>query len=206
MLALSVKIPSKEDLVEKNFYCLHSKKSPIVQDNSLWGSAIYEVWGTSEVYSSIKQFVEKVDCALYHRDFSEKTTKQLDLTKKLLLEGVRFCGEEKNSLLKPLMDMLDILKRYIQAKEMAKKEKQIETLSNRIVQLQVDIQVSMIDFYDKCYCQQCDDYAEFYKERSEIKKEMKRLEKNVNKEEMRRLRELFRGLKTEFRQYKNLWM
>lgn len=211
--SLSVKIPSSEDLVEKNFYFLQSKENPIVDDNSLWGSAIYEVWHSSHVYydlySSIKQYVTEVDCALHYKDFSAKTTKNLEMTKKILLEGVQFCGQEKNGLIEPLRDMLDILKRYLDAKEIAKKEnimKEVETLSNRIVQLQVDIQVSILDFYDKCYCQQCDDYAEFFEERSEIRKEMKRLKKNgANKEEMKRLTRLFRGLKMEFRQYKNLW-
>lgn len=212
--SLSVKIPSSEDLVEKNFYFLQSKENPIVEDNSLWGSAIYEVWHSRDVYddlySSIKQYVAEVDCALHYKDFSAKTTKELDMTKNILLEGVQFCGQEKNGLLEPLRNMLDILKRYLEAKEITKKEKlivkEVETLSNRIVQLQVDIQVSMLDFSDKCYCQQCDDYAEFFEERSEIRKEMKRLKKNgANKEEMKRLTRLLRGLKMEFRQYKKLW-
>lgn len=211
--SLSVKIPSSEDLVVKNFYFFQSKENPIAEDNSLWGSAIYEVWHSRDVYndlySSIKQYVAEVDCALQYKDFSAKTAKELDMTKNILLEGVQFCGEEKKGLTKPLWDMLDILKRYIEAKEIAKKEKiivNVETLSNRIIQLQVDIQVSMLDFFDKCYCQQCDDYAEFFKERSEIRKEMKQLKNNgANKKEMKRLARLLRVLKFEFRQYKKLW-
>ncbi len=209
--SLSVKIPLQEDLVEKNFYFIHSKPNPIFNDNSLWGSAIYEIWNNKKVYndlySSIKQYVIEVDCALYYKDFSDKTTRQLDLTKNILIEGVKFCGEDKNGLLYPLKDMLDILKRYLDAKEVAKKEKSIiDSLSNKIVQLQVDMQTSMMDFYGKCYCQQCDEYAEFFEERSEIRKEIKWVENFANKEEMKKLRNLFKGLKMEFKQYKNLWM
>ena len=193
----------------------YTNESPVVDDNSLWGSAIYEVWNSKKVYNdlyySIKKYVTDVDFALRYKDFSEKTTKQLDLTKNIILEGIQFCGGETNGLLHPLQDMLEIVKRYLEAKEILKKEKLVmkgvETLSNRIFQLQVDIQVSMMDFSYNCYCQQCDDYAEFFQERLSIRKEMKWLKKNgANKVEMKRLNKLFRGLKMEFRQYKNLWM
>jgi hypothetical protein len=125
--SLSVKIPSQEELIEKNFYFLCSKPNPIINDNSLWGSAIYEIWNNrkiyNELYSSIKQYVKKVDCAIYYKDFSYKTTRQLDLTKNIILEGVKFCGQnDKDGLLNPLKDMLYILKKYIEAKELAKKE------------------------------------------------------------------------------------
>jgi|Laugresu1bdmlbsd_1035121.scaffolds.fasta_scaffold04724_7 hypothetical protein len=126
--SLSVKIPSQEELVEKNFHFLYSKPNPIINDNSLWGSVIYEIWSNNQVYnnlySSIKHYVKKVDSALYNNDFSHKTTRQLELTKNIIIEGIKFCGEDnKNGLLNPLKDMLVILKKYIVAKELAKKEK-----------------------------------------------------------------------------------
>jgi len=207
---ISVKIPSHEDLVEYSFV-YSSKTSPIAEDKSLWGSAVYEIWDSQRIYNdlyfSIKQYVTEIDCALFYSDFSEKTRKEFELTKKIIIEGVHLCRQEKNDLFEPLHQMLTILKKYIDAIDMAKEVvRAVQTLSNKIVQLQVDIQVSMMDFYDNCYCQQCDDYADFYRERTSIRKEMERLEKNgANAKEMKRIRDLFQGLKLEFRQYKNLW-
>lgn len=219
-IELSIKIPSNDDLVGKNFYFLYSNQQDTA-DDSLWASAIYEVWNSLDVYEdlceSIKQYVVEVDCALQYKDFSEKTTKELDLTKDILLEGVQFCGHHKNGLLKPLQDMFDILERYVAAKKEAKekeekKEKEkikrimenVETLSNRIIQFQVDIQVAIMELSEGSFSQE---YFNFLQERVAIKKEMKLVKKNgANKKEIERLEKLLKSLKMDFKQFKKLWV
>ena len=210
-MMLSVKIPSNEDLFEKNFYVYGNKEKPILKDNSLWCSAVYEVWDSQKIYVnlyfSIRQFVVDIECAILQKDFSEKTSTDLELMKNLIIEGVRYCGVEKNSLLGDLKQMIDMAKKYLEEKKKLKMiMKMVENLSERLRQLQVDVESAIFGFFYKCHCQQCDDYAEFYKERSDIKKEMRYLQKNgANKDEIKRLHSLLKGAKIEMREYKNLW-
>jgi hypothetical protein len=206
-----IKIPSNDDMINKFYYASPTYKShPIHDDNSLWGSVIYEFWDGHSIYedlkSSITQYIAEIDCAICCKDFSLQTTKELDSSKALIIEGVRVLKTVNEpeicvtDLIKPLQTMIDMTTRYMKVRDVAKRVVQLE---NRMIQLQIDIQTHMYIITDmvgmigtehvkKSYVNQ------FFEERSSIKMEMKRLEeKGAGDVDMKKLKNLYRGIRQE---------
>lgn len=198
-LDLSIIIPSKETLFEKDYY-LYSKGEKVFKeiDSSLWQTAIYELWDEDDIYSDlserIKDLTDDIDCAEYHEDFSKKTQDELQAEKQRVVEGVKILSKVnypgRSALLRDMERLLKAGEQYINKRnQIAKTMVLVQKLEYRILQLQVDVHTG-----------EYEEISIFKKELMEIKKEFNFLQElGANDQELKRLRSLIRAARQEIK-------
>ena len=198
-LDLSIIIPSKETLFEKDYY-LYSKGEKVFKeiDSSLWQTAIYELWDEDDIYSDlserIKDLTDDIDCAEYHEDFSKKTQDELQAEKQRVVEGVKILSKVnypgRSALLRDMERLLKAGEQYINKRnQIAKTMALVQKLEYRILQLQVDFHTG-----------EYEEISIFKKELMEIKKEFNFLQElGANDQELKRLRSLIRAARQEIK-------
>jgi len=120
---LSIMIPMDEDLVKNNSY-YKIRSNPILKDNFIWRTAIYEVWEKIDQYKivsdlnmKINELEKEIELALYICNFSKKKFVRLCMKKNIIIEGVRYCNEiNKNNLSNKLKKILYLMKKFIELK------------------------------------------------------------------------------------------
>jgi hypothetical protein len=118
---LSITIPRDEDLVKKNSYYKIRCLGPIVKDNFVWRTAVYEVWERmektkifSDLNMKINELEKELELSLYLCDFSKKTFSKLCMKKNIITEGLNYCDEiNKKSLFNKLKKILYLMKKFI---------------------------------------------------------------------------------------------
>lgn len=118
---ISITIPRDEDLVKSNSYYKIKCLDPILKDNFIWRTAIYEVWEKMEqnkIFSDlnikINELEKEIELALYLSDFSKKTFSKLCMKKNIITEGVHYCDEmNKKNLYNKLKNILYLMKKFI---------------------------------------------------------------------------------------------
>lgn len=123
-LQISVIIPSNDLFVNKEYIFVEGGITPIDEDNSLWPSVIYEIWGIFDIANDIEKRIDKLNIHNYENEINN------------IEEGLRIFKEklEFSPYVSSYMDKkFNILHVLLDHKKRCIEDDKIENMANKLI-------------------------------------------------------------------------
>ena len=180
MLSLTITIPLDTEIFHKREEGKYNDEILIVEGESTWSSAIYEVWKDltpqnifNDIYYKISQIQADTEQALALQDYSKKTVDDLEAMKGNIVDGYtilrKIDGYKMKSLEYKLERLITTFEKYVFRRQINLAADDLyEKIYNKIKILEQETETS----FELCLYQEDFDKEAFYADVDEIKTDL----------------------------------